>query len=81
MLLQMLVSSKPIALALSSIDSSGVQRHNAFELLTLLLTLKIVLGCILMLFAMLIVIVALALALWAIVTKLSSDSLNQRSVI
>lgn len=79
-MLNTLVSSKPTVLALSIFEFSG-QRNNAFELCTLALILKILLACAVSLIAALVVIASMALALSAIVTKLSCDSLNEKSVI
>jgi hypothetical protein len=80
-MLTTLLSSKPLGLALFVLDVPGVQSHNMLPLLTLLLAVKVFLACVVMLFAMLAIIVALACAFCAIVTKLSSDSLNDRTVI
>ena len=57
------------------------QNHSHLQLLTLLIAIKVYLTCIVMFFAMLLIIVCLACALCAIVTKLSSDSPDERTVI
>jgi hypothetical protein len=81
-MLNTLLSSKPVFGLTSYIQTTpSFQSHNNLQLIALLIAIKVFLTCAVMFLAMLVIIVLLACALCAIVTKLSSDNPTERTVI